>query len=60
MADDVDKTNDQMETIMAAKLKSIHAGMVKGYPGECDLCGEHSERLVGDACAPCRDRHGLP
>lgn len=31
-----------------------------GKPGDCDLCGEWSGRLVGGACAPCRDRHKLP
>lgn len=31
-----------------------------GNPGECDLCGEWSGRLVSGVCAPCRDRHKLP
>lgn len=31
-----------------------------GNPGECDLCGEWSGRLVNGVCAPCRDRHKLP
>lgn len=31
-----------------------------GNPGDCDLCGEWSGRLVNGTCAPCRDKHGLP
>lgn len=27
---------------------------------DCDLCGEHSMRLVQGACAPCRDKYHLP
>lgn len=41
---------------ISAKAKAIPAGV----PGECDLCGEWSGRLVNGACAPCRDRHNLP
>lgn len=35
-------------------------GIHTGSPGECDLCGEHSMRLIEGACAPCRDRYHLP
>lgn len=31
-----------------------------GKPGDCDLCGEHSQRLIRGACAPCRDKWKLP
>ena len=31
-----------------------------GVPGDCDLCGEWSARLIRGACAPCRDRYKLP
>lgn len=31
-----------------------------GAPGECDLCGEWSGRLIGGVCAPCRDKFKLP
>ena len=30
-----------------------------GVPGECDLCGEWSGRLVFAACAPCRDKYKI-
>jgi hypothetical protein len=31
-----------------------------GAPGECDICGRWSGRLVRGACAPCRDQYKLP
>lgn len=37
------------------RVKDIPAG----EPGVCGLCGEWSGRLVGAACAPCRDLRGL-
>ena len=36
------------------------AAIPVGQPGECEYCGLESKRLVGGACAPCRDRYGLP
>lgn len=36
-----------------------NAELPKGTPGDCDLCGEWSGRLIKGACAPCRDRRGL-
>ncbi len=26
-----------------------------GVPGECEVCGDDSPRLVASRCAPCRD-----
>lgn len=43
-----------------AKIQQEAAEMPQGVPGVCDLCGEWSARLVGGACAPCRDLHGMP
>lgn len=31
----------------------------KGVAGTCEYCGYHSQRLVGGACAPCRDEFKL-
>lgn len=31
-----------------------------GDPGECEICGYWSGRLVQGACAPCRDTYKLP
>ena len=63
MADIADATADRMEVQEAAGIAEIRrkaAEIPKGKPGECERCGEPSLRLVGGACAPCRDRHKLP
>lgn len=64
MADEVDLANDRIEREISARLRDHHAkaqaGMQKGFPGECELCGEWSRRLVDGACAPCRDKYKLP
>ncbi len=44
----------------AARIAEAAAKIPPGEPGDCDLCGEWSGRLVGGVCAPCRDRHKLP
>lgn len=62
MADEVDLANDIAEgrkDAQLAKIKQQAAEMPKGEPGDCELCGEWSGRLVGGACAPCRDRYKL-
>lgn len=56
MADEADKTSERMEVQEAADIAEIP----KGIPGECERCGEPSWRLVGGACAPCRDKFKLP
>ena len=63
MADEADKTADRMEFEEAANIAEIRrkaAEIPKGKPGECERCGEPSWRLVGGACAPCRDKFKLP
>lgn len=63
MADAIDEAN---ETAAAATDRAIVAAQAQaaaiptGKPGECELCGEWSGRLVLGVCAPCRDRRGLP
>lgn len=32
----------------------------KGKPGDCEVCGAWSGRLVQGACAQCRDKFKLP
>lgn len=63
MSDEIDIANDRAaadtqraEAAARAKAQAIPAGT----PGDCELCGEWSGRLVGGACAPCRDRYRLP
>lgn len=61
MADDVDRAQRHIEAEDRARNEAIRkaAQIPAGKAGDCDLCGSHSMRLVGGACAPCRDRYGL-
>lgn len=59
-ADNADIIIDSYTTNKQNEIRKAVSEMPKGNPGECDLCGEWSGRLVGGACAPCRDRHNLP
>ena len=63
MADEVDRQLERDEVLETARLKKIReqaSQMPAGRPGDCDLCGEWSARLVNGVCAPCRDRYKLP
>jgi hypothetical protein len=62
MADIIDQTDEReefMETVRREQARRL-AILAPGTPGECDLCGEWSARLVREACAPCRDKRRLP
>ncbi len=62
MADLVDDANDREETRMEVIIKEARKKaqqIPKGEPGECDLCGEWSGRLVTGICAPCRDKYRI-
>ena len=61
MADNADKACLTETGIKEKTIENIRAAadIPKGRPGDCDLCGEWSSRLVSGVCAPCRDRHGL-
>lgn len=61
--DEADIANDTAATDMARRehaARQAAAAIPAGTPGDCDLCGEWTSRLVGGACAPCRDLHHLP
>ena len=71
MADEIDLSNDRIlhdtdrevariADREVARIAEEAAKIPPGEPGDCDLCGEWSGRLVGGVCAPCRDRHKLP
>lgn len=63
MTDLIDHATDRVAEILGdreAEIRRAAAGIPAGEPGDCDICGEHSTRLVGGACAPCRDRYRLP
>lgn len=63
MSDVIDMGCEREQNDREAALDATRAAAANipaGEPGDCDLCGEHSMRLVLGACAPCRDRYHLP
>ncbi len=58
--DHVDITNEKVQAALDRLIDDIRRTPIKpGKPGECDLCGEWSGRLVDGVCAPCRDKYKL-
>lgn len=62
MPDEIDLAQDREQIATDDAIREVQrkAAMPAGEPGDCDLCGEWSARLVNGACAPCRDRYKLP
>lgn len=63
MADDIDRANDKamaMQESAESEVRYQAQHTPVGEPGDCDLCGEWSGRLVDGACASCRDLYRLP
>lgn len=63
MADVIDQGSEreQLDRDLALQAaRTAAAEIPAGNAGDCDLCGEHSMRLVQGACAPCRDKYKLP
>ena len=61
--DVIDQGNARAEQMLEASIAEARyqaEQIPPGHPGDCDLCGEWSGRLVNGVCAPCRDRHRLP
>lgn len=58
--DDADRADAEVERSLAEAMRKAAKPIPPGVPGDCDLCGEHSMRLVGGACAPCRDLYRIP
>lgn len=61
--DVIDRGNARAEQILDAAIAEVRyqaQAIPAGEPGDCDLCGEWSGRLVNGVCAPCRDRYRLP
>lgn len=60
--DDADRASldeDMQEEAKARKRAQERYELPSGDPGECDMCGEWSGRLIKGVCAPCRDRYRL-
>lgn len=63
MADEIDQANDRAAQALdsaVSQARQAASRVMVGVEGQCDLCGEHSMRLIAGACAPCRDRYKLP
>lgn len=58
MTDDIDRANDHVEALTEHSIRANARDLPPGEPGICSECGEHSERLVRGACAPCREEFG--
>ncbi len=55
--DDLDRAADYAELERVALINNRPgAEILPGKPGECELCGSWSGRLVDGACVPCRNR----
>lgn len=63
LGDIIDRANDRAAEITAdreAEIRRAAAAIPTGEPGDCEICGAWSGRLVDGHCAPCRDRYRLP
>ena len=60
MADEADRAAQEVESQTAEAIRVASRDIQPGVPGECELCGEWSGRLIGGVCAPCRDTYKLP
>lgn len=60
--DEVDISNDRLQHDTDRRVAEVRkkAELDPGTPGECELCGEDSPRLINGACARCRDKYKLP
>lgn len=62
MADEADRSEYFIESVIDDHVKEAMRKSLEipiGNPGECSYCGEFNERIVNEACSPCRDRYGL-
>lgn len=62
MADLADVSDEHSQPVLESRIAAVRANadIPAGVPGDCDLCGEWSGRLVTGACARCRDKYKLP
>lgn len=58
-ADITDRNEAVLTDSTVAGIRYAAANIPEGQPGECDLCGEPSLRLVKGNCARCRDKYRL-
>lgn len=61
MSDEFDEAQELEQKYREAAIRAASGKPLDpGVPGDCELCGEWSGRLIEGACAPCRDRYKLP
>jgi len=63
MMDSVDIAQQREEENRQDALEAVQRAAYQipdGVPGDCDLCGFWSGRLIAGICAPCRDKYRLP
>ena len=63
MPDEIDLAQEREHIATNSALDQVReqaARIQPGTPGDCELCGEWSARLIHGVCAPCRDRYKLP
>lgn len=58
--DEIDRADAEIERNLAEAIRQASCDLKPGTPGDCDMCGEWCGRLVGGACARCRDKYKLP
>jgi len=58
-ADKIDRANEAAQKNLDAAIEAARSDIPPGNPGDCDLCGEWTGRLIDGACAPCRDEFNL-
>jgi len=61
MPDEIDAAQERDQLYNEVQLANARAKatLSPGEPGDCDICGEWSGRLVRGACCPCRDKYRL-
>ena len=59
MTDTIDEATEHTERTLAEALARHNGTIPEGVEGECEWCGKYKSRIVGGACAPCRDEYGL-
>lgn len=59
MADEIDLAQEREEIATRDAIQRAAKDLAPGKPGDCDMCGEWSGRLIGGVCARCRDRYKL-
>jgi len=60
MVDFIDAIDGIEQKILDSAIQGASKDIEPGVAGECDMCGEHSPRLILRACAPCRMKYKLP